>query len=165
MGKSEARQQLGWDPEAKIVLFNAGLDPRMKRRWLAEESFHLMRQHCPGATLVILEGDTDPDDMPRVLNAADCLLLTSRHEGSPNVVKEALACELPIVSVDVGDVAARVTGVDGCRIVPPIAADLASALLDTLERGRRSNGRERALQVSEPVIAGELAKVYEEMVR
>jgi len=50
------------------------------------------------------------------LNASNVLLLTSLHEGSPTVVKEALACGLPVVSVDVGDVAERIEGIEGCHL-------------------------------------------------
>ena len=48
------------------------------------------------------------------MNACDALLFVSMYEGSPNIVKEALACNLPIVSVAVGDVAERLEGVAGC---------------------------------------------------
>lgn len=52
----------------------------------------------------ILAGAVAPDQVSLYLNAADVLALCSVKEGSPTVVKEALACGLPVVSTDVGDV-------------------------------------------------------------
>ena len=60
-----------------------------------------------------------PDSVPLILNASDALLVTSRYEGSPNIVKEAMACGLPVVTVPVGDVAERLAGVSPSWIVPP----------------------------------------------
>jgi len=44
------------------------------------------------------------------LLVADVLLNPSYHEGSPNVVKEAMACGLPVVAADCGDVRKRLAG-------------------------------------------------------
>jgi glycosyltransferase involved in cell wall biosynthesis len=79
--------------------------------------------------------------MPYWLNAADVLLVTSSREGSPVTVREALACGLPVVSVDVGDVAARIADAPPSRIVSSSHPEaLAAALFDALdaECGRRS---------------------------
>ncbi len=76
------------------------------------------------------------------------------------VVKEALACNLPIVSVDVGDVAERIRGLAGCRIVPPEPASIASALADVLSTGARSDGRATANRVSIGRIADQLVTIY-----
>ena len=46
----------------------------------------------------------EQDQLVKYYNSVDCLILTSFHEGSPNVIKEAMACNLPIVSTKVGDV-------------------------------------------------------------
>ena len=59
------------------------------------------------------------DHVPIWLNASDVVLLTSLHEGSPTIIKEALACNRPVVSVDVGDVRERIRGVDGCFLARP----------------------------------------------
>jgi len=74
------------------------------------------------------------------MNAADALLLTSESEGSPNSVKEALACNLPVVSVDVGDVSLQLRDVTP-SVVASSDAELVDGLVDVLERGGRSNGR------------------------
>lgn len=110
-----------------------------KRYPLAEAAFELVRKSNPSAQLVTL--DKRPhEEVARYLNAVDCLLLTSAHEGSPNIVKEALACNLPIVSVDVGDVAERIRGFDGCYIVPDEPASIAEAVRKVLTRGKRLSG-------------------------
>jgi glycosyltransferase involved in cell wall biosynthesis len=63
------------------------------------------------------------------------------HEGSPNVIKEALACDVPIVSVDVGDVQERISGAEGCHIALPDANDLAAKLQLVVSNKRRIAGR------------------------
>lgn len=79
-----------------------------------------------------------------LLQHADALAMTSQREGSPQVVKEAMACGLPIVSVNVGDVAALISGVDGCRIVERRDPEsIAAALLDVISCDRPTNGPAR----------------------
>ena len=65
----------------------------------------------PSVRLEVLDGNVAPARVPALMNAADCLLVTSDAEGSPTVVQEALATNLPVVSVDVGDIAERLEGV------------------------------------------------------
>ncbi|NJO06276.1 MAG: glycosyltransferase family 4 protein [Chloroflexaceae bacterium] len=95
------------------------------------------------------------------MNAADCLLFTSDYEGSPNIVKEAMACNLPIVSVDVGDVVERLKDVQPSRIVQRDPHDLGQAVADILTMGKRSNGREIAeRELSNEHIAKRIIDVY-----
>jgi len=98
--------------------------------------------------------------MPLYFNAADCLILTSDFEGSPTVVKEAMACNLPIVSVDVGDVSKRLTGVFPSCVVSRDPVSLGSALIKILEHGQRSNGSEIIKPISEEHIADRIAGIY-----
>ena len=78
-----------------------------------------------------------------MLNAADCLLVTSLHEGSPNIVKEAMACNLPVVSVPCGDVVERLKATQPGMVCPYDASALACGMAVVLGEGHRSNGREQ----------------------
>src|SRR5439155_732241 len=81
-------------------------------------------------------------DAPLYMNACDALICTSSQEGSPNVVKEALACELPVVSVPVGDVPLRLRGIEGCEVCADDQPETLAAALDrVLRRGARIRSR------------------------
>ena len=90
----------------QIVLFTGGVRNPIKRVGLAQGVLKLLGKQGMDVRLLIANG-VQPDRMPLYLNASDALLLTSIREGSPTIVKEALARNLPIVSVDVGDVRER----------------------------------------------------------
>ena len=98
--------------------------------------------------------------------AANCLLLTSKTEGSPQVIKEAMACGCPIVSVDVGDVAERVSGVEGCYVVRTREPkDIAVALQKALAHVGKTNGRARILEMalSNEQVAERLMAIYQSL--
>ena len=77
------------------------------------------------------------------MNASDCLLVTSLHEGSPDLVKEAMACNLPVVSVPCGDVPERLRDVKPGGVCSYDAPSLAKMIETVLQTGLRSNGREQ----------------------
>jgi teichuronic acid biosynthesis glycosyltransferase TuaC len=110
---------------------------------------------------VVLDGTAHPEEIPLYMNAADCLLVTSRTEGSPTVVQEAMACNLPVVSVDVGDVRERLANVSECAVLAgrdPVA--LGRALAAVLRDPRRSDGRTHAAALSVEAIAARLTDFY-----
>ena len=109
--------------------------------------------------------DVPHEVVPTWLNAADAVLLTSAHEGSPNVVKEALACNVPVVSVDVGDVRERIGKVDGCHMADSTPEDIAAKVERVVARDRPVAGRERVADVSLEAIAERLCEIYALLVR
>ena len=98
--------------------------------------------------------------MPLLMNAADCLLLTSTTEGSPNAVKEALACDLPVVSTPVGDVRTLLDGVSPSAVAEPNPEALGSAIVECTRDRRRSDGRDRTAWLDERAIAQRILDVY-----
>jgi glycosyltransferase involved in cell wall biosynthesis len=101
--------------------------------------------------------------MPALLNASDCLLSTSSVEGSPNTVKEALMCDLPVVATPAGDVAELLAGVEPSSLCPPEPGPLAEALAAVISGGERSNGRVAAARLSADAVAGRITALYREI--
>jgi glycosyltransferase involved in cell wall biosynthesis len=98
--------------------------------------------------------------MPIWMNAADALLFPSLSEGSPNVIKEAMAVELPIVSAPVGDVPQRLAGVPGTFIVDYDAEAMANALSSALRVGRAGQARVAVQELSMERVADQVLAVY-----
>ena len=158
--RSEARAQLGWPNRERVVLFNGGGHPLLKRLDLAQAAVDVARAICGDIRLAVLNGNVAPDSVPVMMSAADCLLLTSEWEGSPTVVQEAMACNLPVVTVDVGDVQSRLSGVSPTRIVGRDPTKIGAAIAEVLTLGQRSNGRSRVEGISNAAIAGQVTSIY-----
>jgi teichuronic acid biosynthesis glycosyltransferase TuaC len=158
--RDEVRAELGWPVDEPVVLFAA--DPAIPRKRYALAEAACAR--IPGARLHVGHG-VDPSVMPLLMNAADCLLLTSSREGSPNVVKEALMCNLPVVSTAAGDVSELLAGIHPSAVCPAEPAALAEALAPILADRPRSNGREKADVLSSEAIAKRLAALYDSLLR
>lgn len=163
--RDEARSELGWGTEELVVLFNAGRNPKVKRLDLAQASIEVAKAVCGEIRFVVLDGYVDPKLIPTMMNAADCLLLTSDWEGSPTVVQEALACNLPVVSVDVGDVRERLTGVKPSRIVERDPRKIGEAVAEVLMKRERSNGYETIQELALDRLASRILSIYREALR
>lgn len=137
--KHLARERLGLNHENHIVLFNAGSTPPkpVKRAALALAAIDFAKQSDPQIEFISLNGTVSRDAVIDFLSAADCLILTSEMEGSPDIVKEALACSLPVVSVDVGDIRSRLASVPLCRVVDACPSSLGTAILEIIAIGER----------------------------
>lgn len=157
--RATARNELELDSSKPIVLFVG--DPTLKRKRfsLAMGAMEVARQHVPSAELLPLYG-RDHSEIPLYMNAADALLLTSYVEGSPTVVKEAMACDLPVVSVAVGDVQEQLRGVRPSYIRDPHPEPLGMALADLLRAPRRSNGRAMVERFANAHVASMVVDLY-----
>ncbi len=143
MNQMECKRQLGWDLSKKQILFAANPIRPEKNYKLAQESIELLNDS--NIELKVLQ-DVPNEMMPIYHNAADVILLTSLWEGSPNVIKEAMACNRPIVTVDVGDVKELLKGVEGCFVEKHIAADMLKSLSKALIV-EEVNSRERLVEL------------------
>jgi len=157
------RDALGWREEERVVLFNAGHDSRNKRLDLAELAVKETRRWVSSVRLEVLDGSVEPARVPAMMNAANCLLVTSDAEGSPTIVQEALATNLPVVSVDVGDIAERLEGVTCSYVAQRNPQALGRALAEVLNPPRRSDGRRKAEEFSSARIARKLGHLYCEL--
>lgn len=151
-----ARHQAGFNSSAHVLWVS---DPQRKEKnfALAREAFSFINAEDVELTIV---NNVEIDKVPFYYYAADVLLLTSKWEGSPNVIKEAMACSLPIVSTDVGDVADITRGVDGCFIVPSDPEEIAAALDTALQFGKRTSGRDKVKHMDVDFITQRLLEVY-----
>lgn len=158
--KEDARNTLGWGMDEKKVLFAGAFDNVVKNAALAKEAASLL----PGVDLIELKG-YNRQQISTLMHAADAFLMTSFSEGSPQVVKEAMACGCPIVSVDVGDVKEVIDGVEGCYVVPSDPNLIADALMSVIGQGNRTVGRNRIIDLGylNDQVAEKLVSVYEKV--
>lgn len=163
----EACKVLGWRLDEKIVLFAGAFDNPVKDSPLAKSAISYLQSKMGSndIRLIELKGYTR-EQVNTLMCAANCLLMTSKTEGSPQVIKEALACGCPIVSVDVGDVAERTSGVEGCYVVlirEP--RELAEALENAIAFEGKTKGRERIIEegLTNEQIAKRIIAIYEDV--
>jgi glycosyltransferase involved in cell wall biosynthesis len=167
MDQIKCRATLGWSKESKIILFDGswnGLreDNSRKNPTLARETMELLTRSIPDIVFRVMS-NLPHRMVPLMMNAADCLLVTSLQEGSPNIVKEAMACNLPVVSVPCGDVSDRLKNTSPGGVRPYNAAALAACVKDAILATRRSNGREQLIAqgLSDSAVAQSLATIYQ----
>lgn len=154
----DARKALGWTTAEKKVLFAGAFDNEVKDPELAKTAVALL----DGVELLELKGYTR-EEVNRLMCAVDCLLMTSKTEGSPQVIKEAIACGCPIVSVDVGDVAERTEGVEGCYVIKSREPkEIAEAMKKALAFDGKTNGCEHILSagLTNEQVAQQLIAIY-----
>ncbi len=158
--QDEARKILGWEQEAKSVLFAGAFANKVKNYALAHEA--VLRIN--GCRLIELKG-YDRLTVNLLMNACDCLLMTSEREASPMVIKEAMVCGCPIVSVDVGDVKEVILGTENCFIARKEPKDIANKLSQVLACKERTDGRKRIIQLGLElsVVAQRIQAIYNDV--
>ena len=104
--------------------------------------------------------NTPNNEVVYFINSADVVVLTSMHEGSPNVIKESMACNVPIVSTRVGDVKELIEGTVGCFLSNSDADDLAQKIQLALRHEGRTTGRSDIEHLRSEIVAQKLVKLY-----
>ncbi|THE66406.1 glycosyltransferase [Salinadaptatus halalkaliphilus] len=157
--QSQAQARVDWDSDEHHVLFPYPPERTVKdyprARRLVRTVDNLLERPV---NLQVVHG-VDHDRVSTYMNAADALFLTSWREGSPTSVKEAMACNLPVVATDVGDVRTRLEAVDPSSVAKS-DDELVRGLVEVLERGERSNGREAVRAVSQDAVVDRLLEIY-----
>jgi len=161
--RDQARRALGLPPDKKLVLFCAGMRPE-KRFDIVQAAIARLTERDPNVQLVVAT-EQPHTIIPRYMNACDALVLASEYEGSPTVIKEAMACNLPIVSVDVGDVREIISQTEGCYICGRTPEDIAARLALALDPPRRTDGRQAIQHLSLDAIADRLIAEYKSIIR
>ena len=161
--QAEARERVGFADDKKHVIFvsNPG---RVEKNWsLAKTAVEQLKSDNVELVPVF---DKTHDEVVDYMCAADCLLLTSLNEGSPNVIKEAMACNLPIVTTDVGDVHERLDGLEGCYIAETYQPqEMADLLKQALSFNTRTRGRDAlfAQHLTTQQVATRLIEIYDRL--
>jgi glycosyltransferase involved in cell wall biosynthesis len=154
-----AREAVGWDHDAKHVLFPYHPEREIKDYPKARRTVDTVDDRLDeDVRLQVVQG-VSHDELYKYMNAADALLLTSKWEGSPNSVKEALMCNLPIIARDVGDVSERVRGVHH-SFACSSEGELRRRLEFVIEAGERSDGRNQSRELKKTVMRDRLLSLY-----
>ena len=163
--KAEARHRLKLKSERKYILFPFNPDRGVKRFDLASGAVAKLARE--GVDIELLTVSKIPNaDMPWYYSASDAMILCSDSEGSSTAVKEALACNLPVVSTNVGDVTEITQGIAGVQLAEQTAASLAGALKRVLcpPAGFVFNGRTAMERYSQPKTVEAILQVYRRVI-
>lgn len=157
-----ARLGHGEDRRPWVLMSTLFDDNPVKRVPLARAAVALAQQALPDLVLKIASGQPHRD-MPLWVNACNAILLTSEHEGWPNAIKEALACNVPFVSTDVSDLATISAREPSCHTVAAEPGALAAALLETLGHAAPLNLRQHVQAMDVRTVARRLCDIYRDM--
>lgn len=167
MDKNECQNKLGWDVKKGHILFAANPKRKEKNFTLAKKAIKLLQYRYEIVMHILNE--VPYGEIPVYLNASDVIVLCSRHEGSPNVIKEAMACNCPIVTTNVGDVKWVLGKTEGCYITSFKPEDVAIKIkfaIEFSEKYGQTKGRERIIELGldSETVAKKIIEVYEKVV-
>jgi len=157
--KNNAREKLGLDKNVIYGLFTSSFDNKVKNYPLAKESIALSKHDI---SLIELKG-YNREEVNLVMNAVDFLLVTSFSETGPIVVKEAMCCNTPIVTVDVGDVKDVIAQTKNCYVTSYDSNEIARSIDKLLESNSKTDGRHTIEKYSLENIAKQVFEIYKKV--
>jgi len=155
----QAKKELGLDLNTSYLLFPANPDDKAKGYKLFNQVVKYLQSKGLKVQELILR-NVPYEKVLFYYNASSVMVFTSEREGSPTVIKEALACNLPIVSVRVGDVEERIKGVVGCFLAERNLQDIANKVELALQSNKYKNGGEAVKNFSLEIIAKKIINIY-----
>ena len=162
--KNEARAILGLHPDKKYILFAANPEIPVKRFPLAKAAADALAQQDASIELLVVHKEPQ-ERLALYLSACDVLVFPSYQEGSPNVIKQAMACNLPIVATDVGDVREVIGKTRDCHICRPNIPEFAAWMQEILLHCPRTDGRAHIQHLNVESVSGRIIEVYERVLR
>ena len=165
--KSHCQQNLGWDLTKKHILFPSNPKRFEKNYELFQKSLSTIEDTDNVIHTLV---DIPNNDIPTYLNASDIIVLTSLWEGSPNVIKEAMACSKTIVSTNVGDVAWLFGSEPGHYITNFTTEDVENKIIFALEfskKNKETKARDRIINLGldSKSIAKNIIAIYKENIK
>lgn len=131
--RNSARQSLGQDKDSNPwVLFSSVAENNpLKRFNLANAAYEMAKREIPNLNLKFMNGISH-DKVPDFVASSNVVLLTSTHEGWPNIIKEGLSLNIPFVSTDVSDLKEIAKNEETCTVV---AEDDENVMIENLAKG------------------------------
>ncbi len=155
--RSESLAITGWNPNKKHILFAANSNRHEKNFKLAKAAFDLLDNDLFELQELV---DIPNEKMRYYFNASEVVLLTSLWEGSPNVIKEAMACNCKIVAVDVGDIRKVISETKGCFVTDFDANEISEKIKQAMAIHHKTKGRSHITYLDSTTIAHKLIEVY-----
>ncbi len=155
--KSQSRQQLGLLPDKTYILFSSAFSNPVKNYGLARQA--VARLNDPAIEVIELKNYTR-HQVALLLTAVDLALITSFSEGSSQFLKEALACNCPVVSTDVGDARLVMQGIAGCSVTSHEPQDVAVGIRNALRHQNPVQSRDHVARFDSQLIASQIRYVY-----
>jgi glycosyltransferase involved in cell wall biosynthesis len=162
--RAEARAALGWDRDRYYILFANNPDIPVKGFKRAQAAVEHLRANGVSVELIVANG-LPQTKLVQYINASNALILPSLAEGSPNIVKESMACNIPVVATDVGDVVELIGQTQGCSVCPPDPEELAAGIERALQHAGPTNGRMDISHLESSVVAKQVIAVYESVLK
>jgi teichuronic acid biosynthesis glycosyltransferase TuaC len=160
LDRKESRKKINYEEADRLILFSGSHDETVKNYPLAEAAARLL----DNVKLIELIGYSR-EEVNLLMNASDVVLMTSISEGSPQIIKEAMACNRPIVSTEVGDVREIIGSTDGCYISSFKTKDVAENIKKAFKFGKSTSGREKIRHLDNSIIAGKVFEVYKKVLK
>ena len=162
--KEIARKELGFLPDKKYILFGGGFDNLRKNYPLLKEGIDLLKRD----DIEVLEmKGLSRLQISKLLSACDLFALPTKSEGSPQALKEAMACNCPIIATDVADIKHLLGDLEGHYICTFNPKDVAEQVEKALAFNGRTKGRERIIELglTNDLVAKKLVEIYEEVLK
>lgn len=143
--------------DKKYILFSSSFENSVKNYPLAKKALEYINDD---AIEILPLKNYSRQQVSALMNVVDLALMTSFTEGSPQFVKEAIACNCPIVCTDVGDVKDVIAKVEGCFLTSFDYRDVAANIIKGLSFGRLNNGQEQIPFFDNNLIAQKIQNIY-----